>query len=41
MLAAKRDLAALTVAAGETWIGDLSTNELERIFRLGADAAGA
>lgn len=34
MLAAKRDLADLTVATGETWIGDLPTRELESIFSL-------
>lgn len=34
MLASKRDLADLTVAAGESWIGDLPTKELNRIFAL-------
>ena len=34
MLASKRDLADLTVAAGESWIGDLPAKELNRIFAL-------
>lgn len=34
MLASKRELADLTVSAGESWIGDLPTKELNRIFAL-------
>lgn len=33
----KKELANLTVASGETWIGDLSTQELELLVRLEAD----
>ncbi|NWJ50071.1 MAG: DEAD/DEAH box helicase family protein [Bacteroidetes bacterium] len=33
----KKELANLTVASGETWIGDLSTQELELLIRLEAD----
>ena len=35
MLMQKRDLADMTVAAGENWIGDLSTSELAAVFKLG------
>lgn len=35
MLAQKRGLADLTVAAGESWIGDLSSDELQQLFALG------
>ena len=41
MLAAKRSLADLTVATGETWIGDLSTKEIEKMFSLGANPEAA
>ncbi len=34
MLADKRELADLTVAAGETWIGELSSKELAELFAL-------
>ena len=34
MLEKKRDLADMTVATGESWIGDLSTGELNEIFGL-------
>jgi len=34
MLADKKDLAHLTVAAGEKWIGELSNIELRDIFAL-------
>ena len=35
MLMQKRDLADMTVAAGENWIGDLSASELAAVFKLG------
>lgn len=35
MLSAKRKLADLTVGTGEKWIGDMTDEELEAIFRLG------
>ena len=38
MLAGKRELADLTVASGETWIGDMPTAELQKLFAL--DASG-
>lgn len=34
MLERKRELADLTVATGENWIGDMSTAELRTLFRL-------
>lgn len=34
MLKAKRELADLTVATGETWIGDLPTGELRSLLAL-------
>ena len=34
MLERKRELADLTVATGEGWVGDLSTDELKALFRL-------
>ena len=34
MLASKRELAELTVNAGETWVGDLCTGELKKLFAL-------
>jgi SNF2 family DNA or RNA helicase len=34
MLARKRNLANLTVANGEQWIGDLNDQQLEEIFSL-------
>ena len=34
MLEAKRGLADMTVATGETWIGDLPAAELEELLRL-------
>jgi SNF2 family DNA or RNA helicase/uncharacterized Zn finger protein len=33
----KKELANLTVASGETWIGDLSTQELEMLVKLETD----
>ncbi len=41
MLASKRELADLTVAAGETWIGELPGDELKALFALGGSAGGA
>jgi SNF2 family DNA or RNA helicase len=35
MLKDKRELADLTVAAGEKWIGDYSNKDLREIFALG------
>ena len=34
MLQSKKNLADLTVAAGETWIGDMSSSELKKLFSL-------
>ncbi len=34
MLAEKKDLANLTVAASEKWIGELSNSELKNLFSL-------
>ena len=34
MLASKRELADLTVNVGEKWIGDLSSEELDRVLKL-------
>ena len=34
MLERKRELADLTVATGEGWVGDLSTDELKALFLL-------
>ncbi|MCX6277938.1 MAG: hypothetical protein NT004_07560 [Bacteroidetes bacterium] len=34
MLQNKKELANLTVASGEKWIGELSNSELNEIFRL-------
>ena len=34
MLEAKKDLANLTVAVGESWISKLSTEEIKDIFKL-------
>jgi SNF2 family DNA or RNA helicase len=34
MLTNKKELANLTVAAGEKWVGDLSDNELKQLFTL-------
>lgn len=39
MIRAKRDLADLTVNAGEKWIGNLSNDELKDVFSLGARTA--
>lgn len=39
MLTSKRELADLTVAVGETWIGDLPGDELKTLFALDASAA--
>ncbi len=39
MLAQKRELADLTVATGETWIGDLSASQIEKLFALDRAAA--
>ncbi len=35
MIESKRELADLAVATGETWIGNLSNQELDNIFKLG------
>lgn len=35
MIRSKKELANLTVSSGETWIGDLSDNELRNLFQLG------
>ncbi|MGY4101284.1 DEAD/DEAH box helicase [Nocardia sp. R16R-3T] len=40
MISGKRQLADLAVGAGETWITELSTDELHRLFALGAEAVG-
>jgi SNF2 family DNA or RNA helicase len=40
MLSGKRQLAELTVGAGENWITELSTDELRTLFALGAAAVG-
>ena len=34
MLSNKKELAGLTVSLGETWIGDLSFEELQSVFKL-------
>jgi len=34
MLADKKDLANLTVTAGEKWIGELSNSELKNLFAI-------
>ena len=34
MLKSKKELADLTVQSGETWIGDMETTEIEKIFKL-------
>jgi SNF2 family DNA or RNA helicase len=34
MIRAKRELADLTVGAGEQWIGNLGSDELEELFTL-------
>ena len=34
MLTEKQSLADLTVTTGETWIGDLSSSELQSLFSL-------
>ena len=41
MLASKRELADLTVAAGEAWIGELPGDELKALFALGGSVGGA
>lgn len=40
MISGKRQLADLAVGAGENWITELSTDELHRLFALGAEAVG-
>ena len=35
MIRSKKELADLTVASGEAWIGDLSNKELKQFFALG------
>ena len=35
MIRSKKELADLTVASGEAWIGDLSNKELKQLFALG------
>lgn len=34
MLMSKRELADLTVATGESWVGELPVNELKNLFKL-------
>lgn len=41
MLEKKRTLASLTVAAGEAWIGDLPTRELEKLLSLSGPGGSA
>ncbi|MEV6339051.1 DEAD/DEAH box helicase [Nocardia vinacea] len=40
MINGKRQLADLAIGAGENWITELSTDELHRLFALGAEAVG-
>ncbi|MFI7670051.1 DEAD/DEAH box helicase [Nocardia sp. NPDC049526] len=40
MISGKRQLADLAIGAGESWITELSTDELHRLFALGAEAVG-
>ncbi|WP_329405160.1 DEAD/DEAH box helicase [Nocardia vinacea] len=40
MISGKRQLADLAIGAGENWITELSTDELHRLFALGAEAVG-
>lgn len=40
MIAEKRRLVEMTVAAGENWIGDLSNEELEQVFSLSEMSEG-
>ncbi|WP_040687053.1 DEAD/DEAH box helicase [Nocardia vinacea] len=40
MISGKRQLADLAIGAGENWITELSTDELHRLFTLGAEAVG-
>jgi SNF2 family DNA or RNA helicase len=40
MISGKRQLADLAVGAGESWITELSTDELHELFALGAEAVG-
>lgn len=40
MLEHKRELADMTVATGETWIGELTTTELKALFSLDTSALG-
>lgn len=37
LLESKKELAELTVAAGESWIGDLSNRQLEDIFSISTE----
>ncbi|MFG1793882.1 DEAD/DEAH box helicase [Nocardia sp. NPDC049149] len=40
MINGKRQLADLAIGAGENWITELSTDELQHLFALGAEAVG-
>ncbi|MEV2223386.1 DEAD/DEAH box helicase [Nocardia vinacea] len=40
MISGKRQLVDLAIGAGENWITELSTDELHRLFALGAEAVG-
>jgi SNF2 family DNA or RNA helicase len=40
MITAKKELADLTVGSGESWITELSTDDLNELFALGEDAVG-
>jgi SNF2 family DNA or RNA helicase len=40
MIGGKQELANLTVGTGENWITELTTDELTRMFALGAEAIG-
>ena len=40
MISGKRELADLTVGAGENWITELSTEEIGALFALGSEAVG-
>ena len=41
MMQRKRELAELTVASGESWLGDLSSDELKDLFALSSDLTQA
>ena len=40
MISGKQELANLTIGTGENWITELSTEEIGRLFALGAEAVG-